>query len=47
LWQTKPHTDVNINLSLEELVLGAIRLRETDKADPKLIEHEKGESTAE
>jgi Tn3 transposase DDE domain-containing protein len=43
MWQTKPNTDVNVNLSLHDLVMGSIKLEEAEKADPKLIEHEKGE----
>jgi hypothetical protein len=39
LWRRDPVAgDLNINLSLEQLVLGAIKLRESEKA--KVIEHE-------
>jgi hypothetical protein len=44
MWQTKPSADVNVNLSLRDLVLGSLRLEEAEKGgksgDPKLIEHE-------
>jgi hypothetical protein len=40
LWRRDPAGgDVNVNLSLHDLVMGAIKLREAEKADPKLIEH--------
>jgi hypothetical protein len=41
LWRRDPiGGDVNINLSLEQLVLDSIKLREADEAKAKVIEHE-------
>jgi hypothetical protein len=38
IWQTKPSAELNINLSLEQLVLGSLKLEEGDKS--KVIEHD-------
>jgi hypothetical protein len=37
MWRTKPDGEINVNISLEQLVLGAIKLRESEQA--KVIEN--------
>jgi hypothetical protein len=41
LWRRNPVAgDLNINFSLEQLVLGSMKLREADEAKARVIEHE-------